>query len=108
MNALSGAFPPLIYILLGVALQFNLGTEYYGQVLKALTCRWILCGIMGLSVRHLPLDDVIKSVLTLSYVCPIPTTMIVYTAQFNYPMARSIMAYNIAALASVALIHILG
>jgi len=108
LNALSDAFPPLIYILLGVALQFDLGTQFYGQVAIALICRWMICGTMALIFRQLPVEPIAKSVVTLGYACPISTTFIVYTAQFNYPMARSIMTYNVAALVSVAVIHSLG
>merc|ERR1712066_1195980 len=97
LNGLSDAFPPLIYILLGVALQFDLGTQYYGQVVRALLCRWTICGIMALVFRQLPVEPITKTVVTLGYAFPIPTTLIVYTAQFNYPMARSIMTYNVAA-----------
>lgn len=108
LNTLAGAFPPLLYVLLGISLQFNLGRDFYGQVAKALLFRWSICAIMIFIVRQYPVEPATKWVMTLSFACPLPTTAIVYTDQFNHPMPRVIMTYNIAALASVMAIHTLS
>jgi len=106
-NTLANAFPPLIYVLLGMALQFNLGREYYGQVAKALICRWAVSALMILIVRQYPVDDLTRAVLTLSYACPTPATLIMFQSQFNYHTGRSIMTYNVGALVAVCAIQTL-
>lgn len=108
MHILAQCFPPLLYILLGSVLQFRLGREEYIIVLQALACRWLLLGSIAAAVWFSTLDKLVRGVVILCLATPVSTTFLIYAAEFGYNAQRIAMTYNISAVFSVLLIHVLN
>eukprot|EP00927_Polykrikos_kofoidii_P060031 TRINITY_DN55108_c0_g1_i1.p1 TRINITY_DN55108_c0_g1~~TRINITY_DN55108_c0_g1_i1.p1 ORF type:complete len:435 (-),score=41.19 TRINITY_DN55108_c0_g1_i1:13-1179(-) len=108
MHVLAQCFPPLLYILLGSVLRFSLGRTEYIVVIQALLRRWLIMGTIASIVWFLPLDSVTHCIIVLCLAAPATTTMLMYAAEFGYNAPRCAMTYNLSALTSMFVIHLLN
>lgn len=58
VRSITGAFAPLLYVMLGASLRFNLGPSSYRTVVKALVGRWCANSVVIVFVRYvLPMES---------------------------------------------------
>lgn len=110
LQMLSAMFGPLLYAIIGAELQFDLGLESYGVVLRVILSRW-LCNAIGIAiVRLVPwgLSPPIRGALTLCMLTPLPSTFIMYTGLYGYRRDQAAVMYSISAVASLAAISLLA
>eukprot|EP00746_Dinoflagellata_sp_MGD_P048156 gnl/MRDRNA2_/MRDRNA2_219325_c0_seq1.p1 gnl/MRDRNA2_/MRDRNA2_219325_c0~~gnl/MRDRNA2_/MRDRNA2_219325_c0_seq1.p1 ORF type:complete len:383 (+),score=39.72 gnl/MRDRNA2_/MRDRNA2_219325_c0_seq1:135-1151(+) len=108
LKALTGAFPPLLYFLLGASLRFNLSCSSYSTVVRILLARQVMCVLAVAFVRFIyPLDDRTRSILTLSLFAPIATTFIMFAGQHGYKMDIVAMIKNISDVFSMILLNVI-
>jgi predicted permease len=108
LKALTGAFPPLLYFLLGASIRFNLSWDAYGTVLRVLVARSVMCAMAVAFVRFVwPLDERTKSILTLCIAAPIATTFIMFSGQHGYRMDVVAMIKNLSDIMSLIVLNVL-
>lgn len=109
LRAVSSAFPPLLYVLLGSTARFDLGFASYGAVFKSLCGRWAMNLLLILVVRYtIPLDPKTIDVITLCLVAPITTTFVMYSGQNGYRMDQVSMTKNISDVVSLVMLNLLS
>mmetsp|Transcript_48323 Transcript_48323/g.104049 ORF Transcript_48323/g.104049 Transcript_48323/m.104049 type:complete len:406 (-) Transcript_48323:507-1724(-) len=113
VNALTGSFAPLLYVLLGASLRFNLGLAMYGTVAKTLALRWTLGAILVLFTRFvlplfIPLSNIMLGVISLCIFAPITTTCVMFSGQHGYKMDLVAMTKNISDVVSLILLTVLS
>lgn len=108
LRALTGAFPPLLYFLLGASLRFNISLAAYGTVFRVLLARVVTCAMATLFVRFVyPLHEQTRSLITLCLAAPITTTFVMFSSQNGYKMDMVAMIKNVSDITSLVLLNFL-
>jgi len=113
VRSLTGAFAPLLYVMLGASLRFNLALSLYRTVVKALLGRWCANSVVILFVRYVlpmvfPLDSFFIGIITLCCAAPITTTFVMYSSQYGYKMEEVAMTKNISDVVSLVVLSALA
>eukprot|EP00932_Pfiesteria_piscicida_P007001 SRR837773.16984.p1 GENE.SRR837773.16984~~SRR837773.16984.p1 ORF type:complete len:380 (-),score=108.09 SRR837773.16984:135-1118(-) len=113
VHALTGAMAPLLYVLLGASLRFNLGISSYRMVFKSLFCRWTANGLLILFIRFvltlfMPFDSKTIGVMTLCICAPMTTTFVMFSGMHGYKMEQVSMTKNISDIVSLVVMSMLA
>lgn len=98
----------IVYLVLGIYLNFNLDKKHWKGIFKVLITRYAVGLTLGLLFYFiLPINELARTVLLICYILPVGMAMLVYVVQYEYDENFAGMMSNLNIIISFGLMWLI-